>query len=163
MKIGRSFMRFCVSARQGPCVLCNAIFAYTAAATAQVFLHVALNCLKSQEISHRDWKSSSVRKCSTKCISCIRKHIAGVGFGFGNVGWLVSWWHSGIQGPHWTTWKFYLGWMGADFGTCVTVRCYRRPCFVLQLHVTEPDALTLNFLLETEFFISGLESLFSIA
>lgn len=145
---------------KGPFLLYNAIFAYATAAIAWVFLHMALNCLKSQEIYSRDWKFSLHRKCSTKPVSCFRKHIAGVGFGFGNFGWLVFWCYSDIRGLHWTTWKFHFWQMGADFGTCVIFWCYRRPCFVLQLHITEPDTLTLNFLLETESWICALESLF---
>lgn len=102
-------MLLCVSQARDPGCSYNAIFAYAAAAIAWVFLHVALNCLKSQEIYSRDWKFSLLRKRSTKWINCFRKHIAGVGFWkLWLVGWLVSWCYSGIRGLHWTMWKCHF-------------------------------------------------------
>lgn len=87
------YVLLCVSQARDPGCSYNAIFAYAAAAIAQVFLHVALNCLKSQEIYSRDWKFSLLRKCSTKWINCFRKHIAGVGFW---KLWLVGWFPGAI-------------------------------------------------------------------
>lgn len=101
VEVGRSFSASACQPGEGPRVLHNAIFAYAAAAMARVFLHMALNCLKSQEVYSGDWKFSLLRKCSTTRGSCFRKHIAGVGFGFGNFDWLVVFWRcSGIRGLH---------------------------------------------------------------
>lgn len=48
---------------------------------------------------------------------------------------------------------------GSGFWNLCNFLVLQEPCFLLKLHITEPDALTLNFLLETESWVCALEPL----